>query len=261
MKRLLTAAAFLFVILPSLASAASEAGFAPGSLWLSRTSARAGDAVKVYTVVYNSSSSAIEGDVIFLSDKDEIGGQHFKLGSGETQILSTSWKALIGTHTFSAKLKNVSGVEHAAATVETNAVSIKVEAAPPTAIEQAQNSLTSAISNPTIKGIADTVIDTTEGIRASGADWLNQQLVKDAAALSNTPSGKVLGVEIQNAEAADSGSAKSSAGSIISKVKTAVLKGLYQVFSVRYLFYIALLVVIYILFKIIQGFFRYRRGY
>ena len=62
--------------------ASAAAGFAPGSLWLSKTEAKAGETLKIFTVVYDSGLSPIEGDVVFTVDAKNAGTRHFKLNAG-----------------------------------------------------------------------------------------------------------------------------------------------------------------------------------
>src|SRR5512141_2341625 len=108
MRHVLSAFA-VSLLLPTCVFAAIPAGFAPGALWLSKTEASAGETIKVFTVLYDSSANPLEGDLDFIVDGDSIQTLHFKLGAGESQMLSADWVAEEGVHTFSAALNNVSG--------------------------------------------------------------------------------------------------------------------------------------------------------
>src|SRR3989338_5431696 len=182
-------------------ASAAAAGFAPGSLWLSKTEAKAGETLKLYTVVYDSSPSSIEGDVVFTIDAKNIETKHFKLNAGETQIVSADWRAAAGTHTFGASLKNVSGTTGIANT-QTNLVNITIADAPPSPIAQYTNVVTNIIasSSPAVQNVFQTVASTTEGLRQAGVEWLNKALFTDQslAASAGRPNPEVLGASTSN---------------------------------------------------------------
>jgi hypothetical protein len=242
----------------------TAAGFAPGSLWLSMTEVTAGETLKIFTVVYDSSTSPIEGDVVFNVDAKEVGTQHFKLAAGETQILSSAWTATAGSHTFEAKLKNISGASDIAS-MQTNSTNISVAAAPPSPIVQITNTATNlfASTSPTVQNIANTIFDTTEDWRQAGSDFLSKALYADIAhtpevdTFAAAENGEVLGTSTLKAAA----SSTVQKGGILGSIKRWILTTLLYIFNIRWLFYLSLLAVLYILFKIVQGFFRYRRGY
>lgn len=235
------------------------AGFAPGSLWVSTTQATAGDSITIYTVVYDSAVNPIEGDVSFMVDGDSIAGQHFKLAAGASQILSAKWTASAGAHSFSASIANVSGL--ASSTIEaarTNTAQITVAAAAPSPLSQVSDTLSSIVasSSPAVQNIAQSVFGATEDLREKGADWLSSALYDDQsgsrAASSSilAPKGQVLGASTFRPAA--------SSTSALESAKRALLSALLYIFQVRVLFYLLLVFVLYILFKVIQGFFRYR---
>ena len=244
--------------LPLVVFASAAAGFAPGSLWLSKTEAKAGETLKIYTVVYDSSPSAIEGDVVFTVDAKDAGTQHFKLNAGETQIVSSDWKAVAGTHTFSASLKNVSGIAGVANT-QTNSTNITVADAPPSPIAQYTNVVTNIItsSSPAVQNIFQTVASTTEGLRQAGVEWLNKALFTDQslAADARKPDPEVLGTSTSNVIS----SSTAQKGGFFGSVWRYILQVLLFIFTIKLLFYIALLVVIYVLYKVIRAIFSGRR--
>lgn len=245
--------------LPAIVFASTAAGFAPGSLWLSKTEARAGETLKIYTVVYDSSSSPIEGDVVFTVDVKDAGTRHFKLNAGETQIVSSDWKAVAGTHTFGATLKNVSGIAGVANT-QTNSANITVVDAPPSPITQYTNVVTNIISSssPAVQNIVQSVAGTTEHWRQAGADFLSKALYTDQvlATDSRQPKPEVLGTSTSNIFS--SGTAQKD--DFLGSAWRYFLQALLFIFSIKLLFYIALLVVIYILYKIIRAIFPDRRS-
>src|SRR5690348_10609474 len=110
MKRYFWAATLALLFSPSLLLAAeSAAGFTHNSLWLSNTSAQAGEKITIYTVVYNSTKGTIEGDVEFDLDAKPLVTSHVSLEAGETKIVSTTWSSEKGTHSFKGFLKNLTG--------------------------------------------------------------------------------------------------------------------------------------------------------
>lgn len=244
--------------LPGIVFASAAAGFAPGSLWLSKTEAKAGETLKIYTVVYDSSSSNIEGDVVFTVDAKDAGTQHFKLNAGETQIVSSDWKAIAGTHTFGASLKNVTGVAGAANT-QTNSTNITIADAPPSPIAQYSNVVTNIISSssPAVQNIVQSVASTTENWRQAGVDFLSKALYTDQVLATDNRRQEpaVLGTSTSNV--ISSSTAKKSG--FFGSVWRYILQALLFIFTIKLLFYFALLVVVYILYKIIRAIFSERR--
>jgi hypothetical protein len=244
----------LFFALPVCATAATvPAGFAPGALWLSSTAATSGDSLKMYTVIYDSTGSPVSGDVQFEVDSSHLQTVHFSLAAGQSQIVSADWTAVAGAHSFTATLKNVSGLSGELAQATTNTASIIVTPAAPSPITQYQNTVTNlyASSSPQVQTIVQNIANATEGARTAG-----EQYVANALASASKPqsSGQVLGAETFRSPAA----AASAAPSIFNTLWRAVLTALLYVFRMQILFYIALAVVIYICFKILQGLSRYR---
>ncbi len=260
MSRFFVALVCLAVILPNLSFALQTdvtAGFAPGSLWLSKTSATAGETVKIYTVVYDSSDSAIEGDVVFYVDTKESDAKHFKLAAGETQVLSSSWTALAGTHTFGASIKNISGVNDTISNSTTNSVSVQVAAAPVSSVAQYANIVSNIISSssPAVQNITQTVFGATEGLRRAGSNFLSKAL-SAGATTSASSSAKRPGrtdALAPRAPAENSG--------VLASLWHSILVALLFVFNVQMLFYIALLFVLYIVYKIVRALFSEPRPY
>lgn len=238
-----------------------SAGFAPGSLWLSKTVAAADETLKIYTVIYDSATSSIEGDVEFAIDGKSLGSSHFKLAPGETQIVSYPWTAAAGTHSFTASLRNIADTGGIA--TETNTVSIVVADAPPTALSQAVTAATNIFtsSSPAVRDIASSGYAAAEDMRTKGADWLTSALYSDQKPASSTPqqaegatAGKVLAAEVYRPQ-----TTSTQRPGMFGPIKRAVLATLLFVFSSRWLFYSAVLAVLYVLFKVAQGFFRFSR--
>jgi hypothetical protein len=251
---------FLLALSFPVLSFALPQGFAPGSLWLSTTDASAGQTIKVYSVLYNSSAHDFEGDIDFEADGESIQTLHFKLDPGETRIFSADWSAVAGRHSFSAQLKNVPSGSVAGPSV-TDTVTLTVAASAPSI---AQTYLTAAndflaSTSPGLASFAAGIASTTESWRQAGADWLSKELYTDqstAASASSTAGaaedGLVLGTSTyrQSAEAS---------GGLWSALKHILFTVLLYICTIQILFYLALLVLIFILYKIVRALFTLRR--
>lgn len=231
------------------------AGFATGSLWLSKTEVTAGETLKIYTVVYDSTVSPIEGDVVFNVDAKEIGTQHFKLAAGETQILSYGWTATPGTHTFGASLKNVSGLSGTLENAETNSVSIKVAEAVPSPLAQYTNTVTNIIasSTPVVTNIAQNFYGITESVREGAVEALKKQL-----AASGGPKAQVLGTSTSQASQSTAPSPNAENASILGSLWRGLVSMLLFICNLRVLFYGLLLFVIFALYKLLRTWMRER---
>jgi hypothetical protein len=249
----------LVCLYPALSFALPQ-GFAPASLWLSTTEATAGETIKVYSVLYNSSAVVFEGDIDFTADAESIQTLHFKLSPGETQIFSADWSAIAGEHAFSAQLKNIPSASVGGPTV-TNTIKIAVATSTPsiaqTYLDAANNLLAS--TSPGLASFASSVASTTESWRQSGVDWLAKALYTDQSIASSSDEpvadsnkGLVLGTSTY------SGSGE-AAGGIWSTLKRAALTVLLYIFNIRILFYLSLLLVLYVLYKVIRALFTLRR--
>lgn len=211
MVRILTA----LLVLPSIfiiagahtALAAVPAGFAPGPVWLSESAPHSGSIVRIYTVVHDGSSTALEGSVTFKIDGTAIGSSPFSLEPGESAIKSYSWTATEGTHQVSAEITSATDKRTKEATIiersTTTILSVAVgpEAPKPAALE-AIDTAGSAIasSTPVVAGILAGTTATTESIRKAGESYLAAlagEPIKADTATSPKPRTSVLGAEIE----------------------------------------------------------------
>lgn len=165
------------------------AGFAPGPVWLSQSTPTAGNTVRLYTVVYNSSLTAIEGSVTFMVDKTELGSVPFSLDAGESTIKSVDWNAEEGTHEFSAHISGV--IERSTkvtATVERAvAAPLSITILPPQPQPKAVDTEeATATSTPTIASMVSAATKTTESLRTAGEAYLTS-LVQGAGETDSEP--------------------------------------------------------------------------
>ncbi len=184
------------VLLVSFAQSAQAAnidvpaGFAPGPVWLSQSNPIAGNTVRLYTVVYNSSPTAIEGSVTFTVGDTALGSTPFSLDAGESTIKSITWIAQEGTHEFSAHISGV--IERSTkvtATVEraaTPPLSITILPTPPkpavlAVVDTAET--VAASSTPSIASVVSLTTAATESLRKTGESYL-ASLTNEASSTS-----------------------------------------------------------------------------
>ncbi|MCR4325922.1 MAG: hypothetical protein NUV59_03950 [Patescibacteria group bacterium] len=257
----------LLLLAPILAFAAGvPAGFAPGGVWLSKTSLTAGDTVRIYTVVYDSTDSPIGGSVSFLVDGDTIATQSFELGAGETKIKSAEWKASAGTHEISASLSDVIDKDtgEALPLEKTTAGSVSItviEPPPPPVVAQVVASASEIVkaSAPAVIQASGKAFDSLEYFRESAVRVLESQLAASGAASGvsspATSDSQVLGTSTENLAAVSGSESYGAFGSLWRKI----LSGLLFISRTTYLFYAALLIVAYIFYKLIRVMLRERR--
>ncbi|MDE2078805.1 MAG: hypothetical protein KGI73_00280 [Patescibacteria group bacterium] len=202
----LLAAAFLAFPAFVFAATALPAGFAPGTLWLSKTNLVSGDTATLYTVVYDSSQTPIDGEVSFTADGKALGTAHFSLTAGESAIASVPWNAVEGTHTLGAVVEHV--VDHgtnAALSVSNGtagSISVTVAAAPPPPVAvqylagvAAATGAAAEAATPFAEQVANAVTSAAEAVRQSGITALSNDLAQNA---NQNQNGIVLGTSTEN---------------------------------------------------------------
>ncbi len=194
------------------ASESMAAGFVPGTLWISQSAPRAGTPVKISTVVYNSSQTALDGSVTFSADGVIVGSAPFSLGVGESAIESTAWTPTEGQHALKASIESVIDrkTKKAATIAQTAATPLSVLVLPEApkapaleAIDAAQSAVAS--STPVVASIVSTASNTTESIRKAGESYLatlaGESTGSGAVASSTKPKGSVLGASTEVVDA------------------------------------------------------------
>lgn len=189
-----------------------SAGFAPSSVWLSRTDLVAESSVRIYTVVYNSSESALEGSVSFLVDGTETGTAPFALPSGDSKIVFTTWTTSEGTHTVSAKIASSldTKTKESRTLSSSSSASLSVTVTPPPpkpVILQTADTASSIVasSTPVIASVVAHAFSATEALRTAGESYLTAlsaptASVTDSATTSPARKGSVLGAETLSLE-------------------------------------------------------------
>jgi hypothetical protein len=241
------------MLLPCAALAAGlPAGFAPTSFFASKTNSTAGDTISLFSVLYNESTATISGDVVFTVDGTSIGTKPFSLSAGETQTPSISWTAVEGTHSASAYLENVAGGSASDLNDKTDSITLTVAPAPPpSAASQAVTNITNIINSGTQSAApaAQNALGALEQVRQGAIQTLTQQLATPPA-----EPGKVLGTSTSNVS-----TSSTSLSGMIGPIWRAILGALLYVCQVQVFFYLALLIVLYIIYKIIRAIFSERR--
>lgn len=102
------AIALMSTFFPAVATATTveNFGFIPSNIWYSKEPFFDGEKIRIYTVIYNSSTQDITGTVIFSDNNAEIGTTDFSIAQGRVQDLWVDWTATAGTHTISALIRN-----------------------------------------------------------------------------------------------------------------------------------------------------------
>lgn len=156
-----------------------SAGFAPSTVWLSRNPPVAGEALRIYTVVYNGSDRSLEGSVSFLVDEQEVGTASFSLFSGDSKVLSTVWTPDEGAHTISGNIASLVDSKtkdtHSVSTKSSSVLSVQVAAPlPQPAALEALSTADSIIAStsPRIVAAFSEVAAATESLRTLGQTYL-----------------------------------------------------------------------------------------
>lgn len=94
------------LLLAGLPVVAWGAGFAKQSLFLSKGSVTEGEVVLIHAVIQNDAAVTFSGEVTFTDEGAKIGTVPVKLGAGEAQAASISWKPDAGSHKVVVELKS-----------------------------------------------------------------------------------------------------------------------------------------------------------
>ncbi len=189
-------------LLPSLAlaDASAVAGISPGSLWLSKASVTEGNSVKIMMPVYDSDAVTVAGDAVFSVDGADVGTAHFQLNSGEAEIVSTQWKAVVGQHAISARIENTTNADAKQAVMLTGVsagpISVDVAAAPPppTAIKLIEDA--ASVATPAVLAASQALVNEAENLRQSAVAALSNAVANgDGQGSGEKATGLVLGAE------------------------------------------------------------------
>jgi hypothetical protein len=193
--------AFLLLTLlaPGLALAA---GFAKGSLFLSKSPVTEGETVFIHAVVANDSTTAFTGDVIFEEDEKKIGTVAVVIAAGGAETASLSWAPTSGSHPIVAELTAKDGtvVEKLSATFSIAAKPEPKESTVTSSIVQPSDNVQEAIAgiSPGLASASEPVFEALDGLRQKGAEALDKGIEwaknSEESADQSGIGGTVLGV-------------------------------------------------------------------
>lgn len=171
---------FLLFCILGFSFSASAAGSLPGgfvksSLWVSKKPLYEKASVKIYTVVFNTSSGDLKGTAEFYVDGALIGATPFTVLGGGTQVVWSNWVAKVGQHTLSAKILDArisfsDGKEEAVVFDDSGAVSIQESVVPDPQYALRENDTRQAVSGVVapVLGVAAGVLGTSSPIVSAG---------------------------------------------------------------------------------------------
>ncbi len=258
MQASLRSTLFLLLFFPTVALGAQgvPAGFAPTSVFASKTAPVAGETISLFTVLYNSSSESLSGDVVFTIDGKNVGTKHFTLGSGETQTPAITWKAVEGSHVGSAHFESVVATDADVSLLNDKADSITITVAtppPPTPTQQAVQTATNIATQAA--PVVNNIFNSLEYLRDNAVHTLENQLAAAPSSASTDPfQQQVLGTSTVN-------SATPVKDGLFGGIWHSILRALLFVCQIKYLFYFVLLFALYCVYKLVQMFFRGARAY
>jgi hypothetical protein len=145
------------------ASEFTTTGFIPGQIWYSTDPLVLGSTVKVYTAVWNNTSTPLSTNVEFYDGKVLLGTKYIVVPSLQLKEASISWKVTAGDHAISAKIISPS--------ITTSG--------------KKKNIILNRISTETDKKSISVTLDKTAGTSAEDSNIIKSQIDKAASSLDN----------------------------------------------------------------------------
>lgn len=276
----------LLVAMPTFAAvqqtADLSAGFAPNSIWASRTRITAGESVTLYTVLYNSSDAPLVGDAVFMVDGKPVGAKRFSVKAGETTTASVPWSAVLGKHSLSARIEKPAHADtkQDAAILNKTTDTITIEVAeppppppplPPSPAAQAASAVGSALVNgfstaaPVVGSAAQKAYAATEALRKKTAAAIEKQLAKNQQQTAASSQQKQTTGNGNAGTVADAATVPArpdaSPLSILSKIWRTFLQGALFILNITALFYITLVLAVFVVIRFFLFALRDRRRY
>lgn len=154
-----------FAILPTAKALGytTTTGFIPGQIWYSKDSFVEGETVKIYTALWNNSTSPLSAKVEFYDKNVILGSRDVVIPSSKLEEISVSWKVTSGDHSISAKIISPS------VTLSGKKESVTVS-----------NSVTGVD-----KRYIPVVINTVQGTPATSTDIIKSQVDKAASSIGD----------------------------------------------------------------------------
>ncbi len=174
------------------ASTNLSAGFATTPLWISSASPVNGDALKLFAVVTDTSTTTVSGAVSFLVDGTVVGSVvDVSLTAGTAQIVSTAWTAVVGTHVITVTFdhpEDANGQSVSLFKAVVGPLSVTVAEAPPAPLAVQYLNTAMNVGGSVLSGTLAVV----DSARQSGADYFAKQLGVGATSTAR-PQAQVLG--------------------------------------------------------------------
>lgn len=243
---------FFIFLAPSARAETVPAGFPQSSVWLSKTNLTTGDGATIYTVVYNSSTSSLQGTVVFLVDGKPVGTRPWSAAPGTTEVLSQTWAATEGEHAITAKIEGLTGSATQLSQLTTSTTTVSVAPAPApselvTDTQVAVDTITATLGDtaPIVADVASTTSNIAEDVRESIVGVLTDL----ASTTAPKAKGEVLGAEDYQAQG-ETAPKKNITDQIFDGGKQAlhgVLTALLYVAKSPLWFYLAVLVLLIVL--------------
>lgn len=187
----------LYVSAQTAAQTSISAGFATTPLWISSTSPIDGNALKLFAVVSDTSTTTVSGTVSFLIDGTVVGSAvDVSLAAGAAQIVSTAWTAVAGTHVITATFDHPADTNGQSVSLSKTIVgplSVIVAEAPPAPLVVQYINTAMNVGGAVLSGTL-AVVDST---RQSGADYFAKQLGVGVTGTAG-PQAQVLGTTTEN---------------------------------------------------------------
>ncbi|OGG77641.1 hypothetical protein A3B35_01320 [Candidatus Kaiserbacteria bacterium RIFCSPLOWO2_01_FULL_54_24] len=231
---------FALLLLPAVSLAAeTQAGFPTQAIWISKTTAVAGETLIVSAVVYNGNTSMLKGTLVFTDDTVRIGVRELELPAGESQIHSIEWISEAGEHRLAARIE---GTSAALSQTETPSITVIVaEPPPPSGAQQVVSQAAETVGNiassslPVVLGVATNIFNAIEPYRQKGVEELKTYVENTRSRRGDSAVGAVAGTSTSNTSGfRDAGTTGSGVAANIAHVAAAAAL---FVMSSLYLFY------------------------
>ncbi len=245
-----------FLFLPSqLGAAEIQAGFPPQSIWVSKSTAVAGESLEIFTVVHNGSDATLSGTVAFFDNEKRIETENFKLSAETSQLVTIEWKATPGEHAISAIIEgaSVEGISDSIALSQRASASIKITVAeppPPPAIVNAATEASAFIAetaktaSPVVQATLKNVLGKTEEFREQKINSLETYLRGGGeSAILGTSTTAVKNVGVSSNTTGFKGPTENSTA--LEKMKHAAAVGTLTILKSKALFYFLLILALF----------------
>lgn len=96
----------LFPISKTRAETTNNLGFISGNIWYSQNSFEEGDAVRIYTAIFNPEDRELSGTVVFFDNNTFLGKKDFIVEAKSVKGVFIDWVVDVGNHNIFGKIEN-----------------------------------------------------------------------------------------------------------------------------------------------------------